>query len=165
MHHSPLRVEELVTSIQDKFNPYGKRAYEPGNKYSVSKVVVKAWLQEVNAGLHPTPLTGRPHVCGKLGQALACTDQQLICAGCRTTRSCRRPSMDCKTRRAATVQFANRGSSSSAGLASSASASTLTCSNQRQTVLKSVLSPFQTAQCNVLTVICSETYDIHLHTC
>ncbi|DBA92727.1 TPA: hypothetical protein ACH3X1_002933 [Trebouxia sp. C0004] len=47
VHHSPLRVEELVNSIQEKFNPYGKRAYEPGSKHSVSKVVVKAWLQEV----------------------------------------------------------------------------------------------------------------------
>ena len=47
MHHSPLRVEELVNTIQEKFNPYGKRAYEPGSKHSVSKVVVKAWLQEV----------------------------------------------------------------------------------------------------------------------
>ena len=48
MHHSPLRVEELVNTIQEKFNPYGKRAYEPGSKHSVSKVVVKAWLQEVS---------------------------------------------------------------------------------------------------------------------
>ena len=48
VHHSPLRVDELVNTIQEKFNPYGKRAYEPGSKHSVSKVVVKAWLQEVS---------------------------------------------------------------------------------------------------------------------
>ena len=49
VHHSPLRVEELVNTIQEKFNPFGKRAYEPGSKHSISKVVVKAWLQEVTA--------------------------------------------------------------------------------------------------------------------
>lgn len=53
VHHSPLRADELITSVQDKFNPYGKRAYEPGNKHSVSKVVVKAWLQEVTADCQP----------------------------------------------------------------------------------------------------------------
>lgn len=107
VHHSPFRVEELITSIQDKFNPYGKRAYEPGNKHSVSKVVVKAWLQEASCDHHPCNSHHRSHTSAMLGQPMGCTDQQLIYAGSRAARGCRWSSLVSKARCPAAIQSAN----------------------------------------------------------